>query len=101
MFDYLQPADRPVVDGLESKEHVFAKNQPEYNPLRALVSETAERRVISRWTLSPEQRTAVAEGADIFLMMLTFGQPLQPINMAVSDTSGERFTEWFEAQFAV
>ena len=85
MFEYLQPADRPVVNGLEEHKVVFAKDQPEYNPLRALCSNDKQRKVMSRWTLTPEQRKAVAEGADIFLMLLTFGERLQPIQMAVSD----------------
>lgn len=85
MFEYLQPADKPVIDGLEKHETVWAKDQPEYNPLRTLTSKTDDRKVLSRWTLTPEQRKAVADGADIYLELLTFGTPLQPIMMAVSD----------------
>lgn len=84
-WQYLQPADRPVIDGLEAHEVVFAKDQPEYIPLRTLRGNTEQGQVLSRWTLTPEQRKAVAEGADIFLQLLTFGKPLQPIVMAVSD----------------
>lgn len=101
-FDYLQPADAPVVDGLERHEMVFAKNQPEYNPLRALVSKTPDRRVMSRWTLTPEQRWAVFEGADIYLQLMTFGQPLQPIMVAVgADLDAEYFRNEYRLPFAV
>jgi hypothetical protein len=96
MFDYLQPRDGAVVDGLESKEIIYAKNQPEYNPLRTLVSAMPDRRVWSRWTLTPEQRKAVAEGADIFLEYLTFGRPLQPLRMAVSD--GKLDLDWVKTE---
>ncbi|HWQ97243.1 MAG TPA: hypothetical protein VN538_03995 [Clostridia bacterium] len=92
-FDYLLPADRPVVDGLEKHEVVYAKDQPEYLPLRCLRSVSADVKVMSRWTLTPEQRKAVAEGADIFLTLFTFGQPLQPIILAVSDNPNPAYFE--------
>lgn len=92
MFDYLLPRNGPVVDGLEHQETVYAKDQPEYISLRTLVSSGTERRVISRWTLTDEQRKAIAEGADLYLMLLTFGGPLQPIQIAVSD--GKLHPEW-------
>src|SRR5689334_6353919 len=84
-FSYLSPADRAVIDAFEAHEVVYAKEQPEYIPLRTLRGNTREVPVLSRWTLTPEQRKAVADGADIFLQLLTFGNPLQPIVMAVSD----------------
>lgn len=85
MFDYLQPRNGPVVDGLEHQETVYAKDQPEYVPLRTLRSNGRMGAVISRWTLTPEQRKAVAEGADIFLELSTFHGPLQPTRVAISD----------------
>jgi len=85
MFDYLQPRNGPVVDGLEDQEVVYAKKSLEYAPLRTLVSSGRMGGVISRWTLTPEQRKAIAEGADIYLELSTFHQLLQPIRMAVSD----------------
>ncbi len=91
MFEYLHPADRPVIEGLEAHEVVYAKNQPQYNPLRALRSNDAECAVLSRWTFTPEQRQAIAEGADVFLEVLTFRGPLQPIRMAVSDAPNPDF----------
>lgn len=85
MFEYLKPKDGPVFDGLEAQEVVYAADQPQYIPLRTLVSAGSERKVISRWTLTPEQRAAIAAGADIFLELWTFGGPLHPIRMMVSD----------------
>jgi hypothetical protein len=85
MFEYLSPADKPVIEELKEHEIVFAKDQPQYIPLRTLASRTSDRRVMSRWTLTPEQRKAVADGADIYLELWTFGNPLQPIRMAVAD----------------
>lgn len=91
MFEYLSPADQPVIAGLEDREVVFAKDQPEYTPLRALVSPDNDKGVLTRWTLTDKQREAVADGADIYLELLTFGQPLQPIRIIVSDLEGDKF----------
>jgi hypothetical protein len=85
MIDYLQPSEGPVVLGSEAQEVVYAKNQPEYNPLRTLVSHDTQRAVLSRWTPSVEQREAIAEGKDIYLQLWTFGHPLQPILMFIAD----------------
>ena len=88
-MDFLKPFDGPVVVGRESEEVVYAKDQPQYEPLRTLPYETypgsGDYRVMSRWSLTPEQRRKVSEGSDIFLTMMTFGQPLQPILMALGD----------------
>lgn len=92
MFDYLSIKDGPVVEGLEHLEVVYAKHQPEYLPLRSLVSSDNMGAVISRWTFTPEQRKSIAEGADIFLEVNTFHQPLQPIRIAVSD--GKLDPDW-------
>lgn len=84
MFLYLKPADRPVIDGLEAEEVVYAKDQPQYMPLRTLQSRDQERRVLSRWALTPSQRQAILDGSDIYLELMTFGSPLQPIRIAVA-----------------
>ena len=99
MFDYLQPKDGPVVEGLEHREVVYAKDQPEYLPLRTLVSRDGQGRVVSRWSLTDKQRLAIAAGSDVFLELFTFGQALQPIRMAVSD--GQPDEEWLRSFLAV
>jgi hypothetical protein len=92
MYAYLNPRNGPVVDGMEDEEVVYARFQPPYIPLRTLVSDDRNQRVVSRWTLTDEQREAIAQGADIFLELLTFGEPLQPIRVAVSE--GDLDTDW-------
>jgi hypothetical protein len=62
---------------------VFAKDQPQYIPLPAVVLDGVHGRVITRWTLTEEERQAVLEGADLYLELLTFGQPLQPMRLTV------------------
>lgn len=95
MLSYLSPKDGPVVEGLEDQEVIYAKDQPQYIPLRTLKANGHMGQVVSRWTLTPEQRKAVAEGADIFLEISTFHQPLQPIRIAVSDATGDEFERRF------
>ena len=55
----------------------FAENQPEYLPLPA--HKKPDGTVISCWELSPEERKRVAETGVIYLAVLTFGRPLQPL----------------------
>ena len=82
-FGYIMPKDGPVVEGLEKREVTYAKTQEEYIPLRTLRLPGERGEVVSRWSPTLEQRKAIAEGADIFLTLLTFHGPLQPIRMAV------------------
>lgn len=84
-FHYLRAASSIHPD-LKSFEVVFAKDQPEYLPLAAVRSSYPDGKVLSRWPLSREQRDAIADGADIYLELLTFNRPLQPIVMFVTDS---------------
>jgi len=91
MFSYLQPADKPVVEGLERFELRMGASQAEYNPLRCIPGNTPNGERLSRWTLTPEQRQAIADGADIFLELCTFNNPMNPIRMAVADEINSAF----------
>lgn len=57
---------------------VFAADQPEYQPLPAFVGGDANRTVVTCWKLSPEELAEVQRTGMIWLMQMTFGQPLQP-----------------------
>ena len=57
----------------------YAKDQPQYQPLPVVRLHGAEGRLISRWTLTDAERAKIAAGEDIYIEMLTFGGPLQPI----------------------
>ena len=59
---------------------VWAKNQPPYRPLP---SYTDERETISLWRLTWRERFAVLFGRDLWLTLLTFQRPLQPIRINV------------------
>lgn len=63
---------------------VFGANQPEYQPL------PAERRgnpgtgeIVTCWKLSPDELKKIVETGQIWLSLLTFGQPLQPVLLSV------------------
>jgi len=78
----MNPAS-PVMPGSEHIEVVFGKDQAEYDPLPAVYLDTVSRTVVTRWRLNDEERMAIANGADIVVQVLTFQQPLQPINIQV------------------
>lgn len=56
---------------------VFAKDQPEYQPLPALRMPDGE--VITCWEISDEELEEIVKTKRIYLSQLTFNQPLQPI----------------------
>lgn len=69
----------PVIPGLEPYELKIGgpeAGQPEFRTLFAL--RAPDGRVISRWEFTPEEREAIAGGADMFLSICTNGQPYPP-----------------------
>ena len=62
---------------------VYGATQKEYQPLpaeRRGMVETGE--ILTCWELSPEELKQVQETGKIWLSVLTFGQPLQPVYLA-------------------
>lgn len=74
----LTPID-PEIEILESV--VYAKNQPAYMPLPARRSSDGE--VVTRWRPNWRARLAIAFGADFYLTLLTFNQPLTPVRVGI------------------
>lgn len=58
---------------------IYAKDQPQYRPLPVVRLTGRDGRLISRWTLTPEERARIAAGEDLYVQHLTFGHPLQPL----------------------
>jgi hypothetical protein len=56
---------------------VYAKDQPEYQPLPAWRGPDGLR--VTRWKLTWRERLKVLFGGSIWLRILTFNQPLQPV----------------------
>jgi heme-degrading monooxygenase HmoA len=73
---------QPQVPGFE--EHILARDQTEYAQLPAVFTEVESIPcVVTRWTFTPEERAAVAAGADLWLEMLTFGERANPVKLGV------------------
>ena len=69
----------PVIPGKKDHEVVYAKDQPQYLPLPAYRS--AGGLVITRWRLSLFERIRVLMSGSVWLSILTFGHPLQPVKL--------------------
>jgi hypothetical protein len=76
----------PVIPGLKEFEIIVGgpPHQPEYSPLHILVGTKPEVRYYARFKLTDLERAAIANGADILLGQLTFGNRYQPTNLWVA-----------------
>ncbi len=70
----------------EGEPVVFTADQPQYRPLPASVTLRA---VNTEWQPTFNERKALSDGARILLSVLTFGQPLQPVLLAVEGVESE------------
>lgn len=61
----------------ESELIVYAKDQPGYQPLPAWKGPDGLR--VTRWKLSWRERLKVLVGGSVWLQILTFDRPLQPV----------------------
>lgn len=71
----------PVIPSSANDEVVYAKDQPEYQPLPCI--KTPDGAVLTRWSLNEQERRQVAEQGYVYLTVMTFNQPLQPLLMTV------------------
>ena len=63
---------------------VFGANQPEYQPLLAeFVGKPETGQINTCWELSPDELKQIQETGKIWVSILTFGQPLQPVLVSV------------------
>jgi hypothetical protein len=76
----------PVVPSANTEEVVYAKDQPEYQPLPCI--RAADGTILTRWNLNEEERRQVAEQGYVYLSVMTFNQPLQPLLMTVDPPDG-------------
>ena len=68
----------------EGANVIFGANQPEYIPLPAeRVGKPETGQINTCWALSPDELKKVQETGQIYVSLLTFGQPLQPILVSV------------------
>ena len=80
----MKPAS-PVVYDPETRwgvsEVVYAKDQPEYLPLPALLWPNGL--VVTRWNLSWKERLLLILGGSVYLGLLTSNKPLQPVKLSI------------------
>ena len=57
---------------------VFAKDQPEYMPLPALLLDTPRGEVISCWKMSLRDRIKILFTGKVWLSLVSFNKPLMP-----------------------
>lgn len=72
---------------------VFAKDQPEYQPLPALKLDTPEGEVISCWKLSFKERVKILFTGRIWLSLMSFNKLLTPSYLSVNreDVCGVKY----------
>lgn len=63
---------------------VFAKDQPEYQPLPALRIDSLEGEVVSCWKLSFKERVKIIFTGRVWLSLMSFNKPLTPSYLAVN-----------------
>ena len=63
----------------EGHNVVYAENQPEYNPLPAFKAENGT--IVTCWELTNEDFERIVETRRIYLSVMTFNNPLQPVNL--------------------
>lgn len=70
-MDIVDPRVDPSLVPPGSRAIIVAKDQPQYRDLPSV--RTPLGHVITRWTLTDEERRRIAEGEDIFVTLLAFG----------------------------
>lgn len=106
-FDYLDPSQGPVIQGLEGHETIYALEQmAEYRPIRTLLGERGNSSIY-RLELTEDQRKIVTDGGDILVEILHFGGPLAPSRVMVlnqkvlSEQESENMSRWLVAQLKI
>lgn len=63
----------------EGQNVVFAKDQPQYQPLPAFKNDSQQGEVVQCWQLSDEEIETIVKTKRMWVMQMTFNAPLQPI----------------------
>jgi len=78
----MEPVEQFPID-TEARIGTFAKHQPQYADLPALVY--PDGLVLTEWTFSEGERAAIARGENLRLWIHTYGRPLQPVKLEITD----------------
>ncbi len=89
-MEIVDPRVDPSLLPAGSMAVVIAEHQAEFRDLPSI--RTPDCQVITRWTLSQEERAAIVRGQDIYVTLLSAGAinpffvTVGPVNWAASDT---------------
>lgn len=68
-------------------EVTVAEEQEEYKAITMAVygdnAQAGPRQLLSRWRFTEEERRRIAAGEDLYIALMTFGQPMQPLSVQV------------------
>lgn len=71
---------RSIAPRTGAPEVSVARDQAEYLELTAaLYAVNGADTLLTRWTFTEEERKRIAAGEDIYLSLMTFGHPMQPV----------------------
>jgi hypothetical protein len=73
----------PVIPGYEEFEVKVGEGQKQYFPIPTVIEDSDERRFISRWNFTAQEREQIAAGGQLIFQQLTFGEKFQPISMYI------------------
>lgn len=76
---------RPIAPRTGAPEVTVAEEQLEYLPITVARYEFTDgsKGILTRWTLTPEERARIAAGEDFYVMQLNFGSPMTPMEARV------------------
>ena len=72
----------PIIKGKDLEVVIYAKNQKEYQPFP--VFRDSNGTLLSRWKVSFIERIKILIFGDIYLQIMTFNNPLQPVSLKVT-----------------
>jgi len=81
----------PVLPGADLPETVMGANQPEYEPLPAF--RHPDGTILTRWRLTWRERLFALWRGDVYLWVLTFNHPLQPVMVEIDRPALRRTQE--------
>ncbi len=80
----------PVIPDKKLREFTFAEHQDQYENLPTYKYDDAEGTVLSRWKLSWRERLRILFTGDMYLRVMTFNRPLQPVMLQVEKPDLEK-----------
>lgn len=72
---------RAIAPRTGALEITIAEEQEEYMPITAALYEfdNGARGLLTRWTFTPEERLAIANGEDVYILEVVFNQKMTPL----------------------